>query len=524
VSHPTAQDRSKIRVSPAGVKAQSVAVRPFLPAILIGTLTVTAIVAACGQDRLARASDDVSVVSGEPSVSSGLPGVDRGDGGSDGGANFGSAAPYQVDSFQQQAVQKVDILWVIDNSSSMDLKQTRVQANFQSFIQFLVQQQIDFHLGVVTTDIYDPKQSGKLVNAARLTHPWISSTDANPVVAFQQNASVGTTGSGDEKPLLAGMLALTAPLSPATPSSSSANCAVESDGGVDCFLRASAPLYTIVLSDEEDSSCAPIYNTDIAADGGVIARASEGCNDGAALQSGYGNIDYWSRFYSGAVGTNTSSRLAAIVANDDTVNDCATVFAHDCDRFNVASACGSANPQCATTPSHPCCIALNSCYTDIQQKAQWCAANFKLVTNVSKQSIAPYYILSGSWPGCVSYSSSGTVDFTAYAADRTVAVAAATGGVATSICQQDYTPALASLGLQAAGLRTDFPISRAPVSGSILVTVNGVAQAAGASTWQYVRCNGTTPLNVIRFASPPAAGAKVAASYYVNVRGLGTCP
>jgi hypothetical protein len=510
VSQPTAQDRSKIRVSLASVKAQSVAVRRLLPAILIGTLVAFA--SACGQDRLARANDAVSVVSGEPSVSSGLPGVDRGDGGSDGGANFGSAAPYQVDSFQQQAVQKVDILWVIDNSSSMDLKQTRVKANFQSFIQFLVQQQIDFHLGVVTTDIYDPKQSGKLVNAARLSHPWISATDANPVVAFQQNASVGTSGSGDEKPLLAGMLALTAPLSPASPSSSAANCAAEADGGVDCFLRPNAPLYTIVLSDEEDSSCSPIN------------ASSEGCNDAAASQSGYGNIDYWSRFYSGAVGTNTQSRLAAIVANENTVNDCAAVFAHDCDQFNIASNCGSANPQCATTPGHPCCIALNACYTDIQQKAQWCAANFKLVTNASKQTIAPYYTLSGSWPGCVSHNSSGGIDFTAFAADRTAAVAAATGGVATSICQQDYTPALASLGLQAAGLRTDFPISRAPVSGSILVTVNGVAQAAGASTWQYVRCNGTTPLNVIRFASPPAAGAKVVSSYYVNVRGLGTCP
>ncbi len=306
------------------------------------------------------------------------------------------------------------------------------------------------------------------------------------------------------------------------PDAGAANCAGLSDGGVECFLRPNTPLYTIVLSDEEDSSCAPILPD------------TEGCDDGQATLSGYGPIAYWDRFYAGAVGTNTSSRLAAIVANDDTVNDCASIFAHDCDQFGVNSACSGTNPDCQLPAnlSNPCCSALNACYNDIQYKAQWCAANFQLVQNSSGQSVAPYFTLTGTstacpsgscWTGCVSYQPDGGVDFTAFSADRTSAVAAATGGVSTSICQDDYTPALANLGLQAAGLRTDFPLSRAPVAGSITVTVNGVAQAAGASTWQYVQCNGMTPANEIQFASPPAAGAQIAASYYVNVTGLGTC-
>jgi len=517
VSALTRRDRTKIRVSLASIRRESARVQRSLPIALI--VAALALAGACGNDRLQRASDDVSVVSGVPSVGTGLPGVDRSDAGPDGGVVYGSAAPFQVDTFAQQTVQQVDILWIIDNSSSMDVKQARVKANFVTFMQFLLQQQIDFHLGVVTTDIYDPTQSGRLVNLAGLKHPWIAATDPAPASEFVLNASVGTSGSGDEKPLLGGMLALTAPLSPATPAlpdAGAANCAPLSDGGIECFLRPNAPLYTIVLSDEEDSSCSPIYSSG--------ANSSEGCDDATAALSGYGSIEYWSRFYSGAVGATNTSRLAAIVANEDTENQCATVFAHDCDQFGVNAACGAGtNPACAPGDQHACCVALNACYADIQSKAQWCANHFLVVHDPSSQAVvSPYFQLSGAWTGCVSYAPDGGVDFTAFSADRTAGVAAATGGVATSICQSDYTPALANLGLAAAGLRTDFPLSRAPVEGSISVTVGGVA--AASNSWTYERCSGTTPTNVIHFAAPPAAGVKVVASYYVNVRGLGTCP
>ncbi len=516
---PDTRRRSKIRVSPGRLTRKSAGVRRYLPWLVMLVPLAMVVAGACGQDRLQRANDNVSVVTGTPTVSSGLPGVSYG--AADGGVSYGSAAPFQVDSFRQQSVQKIDILWVIDNSSSMDLKQARVKANFVSFMQFLVQQQIDFHLGVVTTDIYDPKQSGRLVNLAGLSHPWIASSDPAPASEFVLNASVGTRGSGDEKPLLAGMLALTAPLSPAVPArpdAGAANCAALADGGAECFLRADAQLYTIVLSDEEDSSCAPIYSSG--------ANSGEGCNDAQANLSGFGSIDYWSRFYTGAVGATNTSRLAAIVANEDTQHDCATVFAHDCDRFGVTASCGAGtNPACAPGDQHACCVALNACYSDIQGKAQWCAAHFSVVHDPASQAVvAPYYQLSGGWTGCVAYASDGGVDFTAFSADRTAGVATATGGVATSICQSDYTPALANLGLQAAGLRTDFPLSRAPVSGSISVTVGDAGVASGAGTWKYVRCAGATPVNEIEFTSPPAAGVDVVTNYYVDVRGLGTCP
>lgn len=482
-------------------------------------LPLLVVAGACGNDRLRRAGEQVEVASGTPTVGTGLPGVDRADGG-DGGTIFGSAAPYQVDSFDQQQVQKVDILWVIDNSFSMQAKQDRVKANFVSFMQFLTDQQIDYHLGVVTTDTYSGKESGRLVNNAALAKPWIDLAAGNPQVAFVANASVGTGGTSDEKPLFAAMQALTPPLSPATPKlpdAGAANCAGLADGGIECFLRPEAPLYTIIVSDEEDSSCAPINS------------ANEGCDNAAATLSGYGSIEYWSRFFSGIKGLGGTSRVAAIVANDSSAHDCAATFGRWCDRYGANTKCTGAQPDChlGTNAANPCCAALRACSADLQEKAQYCFLNLTPASGPTTS-----YSIGGSWTGCVANAADGGIDFTAYTADRTARVAEATGGIATSICQTDYTPALAKLGLQASGLRSDFPLSRAPIPSSVAVLVNGVQVAQGATTWSYVGCESPPPpgpsphppANVVRFESPPAAGAKVAVSYNVNVRGLGACP
>ena len=499
-----------------------------LAPLLVLLPLAAAMAGACGNDKLRRAGEQVQAVSGNPAVGQGLPGVDRLDGGADAGV-FGSAAPFQVDSFEQQQVSKVDILWVIDNSFSMQAKQDRVKANFVSFTKFLTEQHIDYHLGVVTSDVYDPKQSGRLVNFAGLPRPWIDADAGDPQVAFIQNASVGTGGSGDERPLMAGMLALTAPLSPATPDSpdaGAANCANKSGGGFECFLRPDAPLYTIIVSDEEDTSCAPVNNQ------------QEGCDNAAANLTGYGSIEYWSRFYAGVKGAGGTSRVAAIVANENTAHDCATVFAHVCDARQVATQCTGAVPNCnlGQNSTNPCCQALRLCHNDLAEKAQYCT-----LTNVLQTfpdggiggGVAPYFRIGGSFNGCVATDPfDGGVDFTAWSATRSAAVATNTGGVATSICESNYTPALARLGLQAAGLRSDFPLSRAPIPSSLVVQVAGVTVPHGPAAWEFVGCEVPPPAgplphppaNVIRFASPPPAGAKVTASYNVNVRGLGACP
>ena len=482
---------------------------------------------ACGNDHVRRAAEVVEVVGGTPTVSTGLPEVGRGDGGLD--ASFGPSAPFQVDIFDQQQAQQVDILWVIDNSPGMKIKQDRITANIHSFTQFLEAQQIDSHLGVITTDIFNPHQSGRLSNTAGLPQPWINAdAGTNAEALFVINVDAGFQG-GEERGFLAGMMALTAPLSPpldsANPDAGAANCARLANGQVDCFLRPSAPLYTIIVSDEEEKSCAPLR-------GGY--PANEGCDDAAirASPTGYGTTDYWSRFYSGVKGTGVVSKLAAITATDTSFHDCATEFAGYCDALTKTT-CGPGDPpwcgKCAASPpdctqaanlNNPCCYQLysqpdvNSCSGSIFAKAQWC--------NVVPTSpwAPPYYGVTGSWNGCKSVGTDGGIEFTAYTGQRYMTVAQNTSGIATSICDQDYTPSLARLGLQASGLRSDFPLSRTPLAGSVTLQLTPASGAA----WSYVGCENHVPINVVRFASPPPPGTRIAVSYDVNVRGLGACP
>ena len=57
-----------------------------------------------------------------------------------------------VDIFEQNGAAKADILWVIDNSESMLEEQRRISNGFASFFRTLLESQVDYHIGVVTTD------------------------------------------------------------------------------------------------------------------------------------------------------------------------------------------------------------------------------------------------------------------------------------------------------------------------------------------------------------------------------------
>ena len=467
-----------------------------------------ALLVACGNDQVRRAAEEVQVVGGTPTVGQDLPGVERGDGGAD--ASFGPAAPFQVDIFDQAQLSQVDILWVVDNSSSMQAKQDRLKNNIHSFMQYLEAQQIDYHLGVVSTDTYDPRQSGHLQNDAGLPQPWINSdAGVNAESYFFGNIGLGQLGSGDEKGLLGAMMALTPPLSSGNPDAGAANCARLSNGGVDCFVRPGAALYTVIISDEEDSSCRPLQ------DGGVNPLMNgEGCVDGEIRLSadGYGTTDYWSRFFQGAKDGGVS-RIAAIVATDPTQRDCAGEFAQFCD--SAVPKCSGNTLDCHANATGACCSAIYQCDRDIFAKAQRCH-----IQPTPASGPTTGYAITGQWNGCTSRATDGGVDFTAINAPRYQAVAQATGGIASSICDQDYTPALSKLGLQASGLRSDFPLSRAPLAGPVTVTL----QPAAVLSWTYVKCDNTNaPLNVVRFSTPPPPGTKVTVSYDVDVHGV-KCP
>jgi outer membrane biosynthesis protein TonB len=155
---------------------------------------------------------------------------------------------------QQPEKGKVDILWVIDDSGSMGWAQSALAAKFESFASKLTEANIDFHLGLTTTNMCDPKgkldefcpksvstssvaQRGNLVAVPNSTTKYLSSGQSSVVSAFKSMAMVGTNGSSLEQGLSAAKYAVMNSL----PGKFNAG-----------FLRTDARLSLIVLSDEED--------------------------------------------------------------------------------------------------------------------------------------------------------------------------------------------------------------------------------------------------------------------------------
>lgn len=130
---------------------------------------------------------------------------------------------------------KVDILWVIDNSGSMLTKQQNLANSFDSFAQVFLDKGFDFHMAIITTDTRATPtgQAGEFQGAT----PVLTSTTANFSSTFKTNVVVGALGDAAAKSLDATELALGSTLLAGT----NAN-----------FLRSDAHLAIIYLSDADD--------------------------------------------------------------------------------------------------------------------------------------------------------------------------------------------------------------------------------------------------------------------------------
>jgi hypothetical protein len=185
----------------------------------------------------------------------------------DSGSTFQQAASYQT--------RKIDVLWVIDNSGSMQSSQDNLTANFASFINEFQKKGYDFHMAVTGTDAWRAKYMNTgtatgLANATILsrartgrinfaTSPYSQATDSgvniidsltpNLSQVFVTNATQGINGTGDERAF------------------SSMKVFLDYSANSD-FRRPDAFLAVIIISDEDDFSgntSYPIfsdYNTD----------------------------------------------------------------------------------------------------------------------------------------------------------------------------------------------------------------------------------------------------------------------
>jgi hypothetical protein len=141
-----------------------------------------------------------------------------------------------TDTFYQEPPANVDILWVVDDSPSMQQEQEEVANRFENFIYTFEETNIDFHIGVVTTDMDEDNPD----RAALIGNPPVLTPEvANYRDLFVQRVQVGVSGSDMEKGLEAAYQAVTEPM------------ISDRNSG---FLRSDAVLSVIVVSDENDCS------------------------------------------------------------------------------------------------------------------------------------------------------------------------------------------------------------------------------------------------------------------------------
>lgn len=138
------------------------------------------------------------------------------------------------ESFVQEPLPKVDILWVIDNTPSMADEQAALAGAMGSFTNALSQLGLAWQAGVVTTTVNGP-DAGRLQG-----DPWILTSDVLDLeAALAALTSVGTDEDAEEAGLGAAFLALTEPLR---------------SGDNRAFRRDDAVLHVVVLSDGDDES------------------------------------------------------------------------------------------------------------------------------------------------------------------------------------------------------------------------------------------------------------------------------
>lgn len=147
----------------------------------------------------------------------------------------------QVDTFDQNIRRKVDVLLVVDNSCSMIDEQNKLADNFDNFIEQFLVAEVDYQIGVVTTDMVDETQSGRLVGDTKIITSAMDFDLARDT--FVDNVKVCATGSGFERGLMAAEAALSEPI------------ISEENAG---FLRDDAALSIVFVSDEEDGSARPV--------------------------------------------------------------------------------------------------------------------------------------------------------------------------------------------------------------------------------------------------------------------------
>ncbi|MDP2339438.1 MAG: hypothetical protein Q8O67_00660 [Deltaproteobacteria bacterium] len=327
------------------------------------------------------------------------------------------AALEQPDVFTQKGAAQVDILWMIDNSGSMAAEQEKVAERFNQFFNQLIISQVDYHIGVITSD---PDEGGVLRQyggpavqscaACRFITKDVPCDDPNVDIStlnteaeieaklaadcpaqlvFRKLIKVGIEGSSFEEGFTQAATALGArTVDPVTGFPDG----IAPPENVD-FQRADASLYIVFVSDEEEGAK----------------------QDGSPVR-------YYQRLFEGLKQAGNENNVAVAAITGYPIEDAPAPLEEVCDILATTfdNNPGNDDPRAATVKE-----ALR---------------NFR--------------------NGCLDVEST-SADDAAFAelGGRYIELACRTGGVIANMCEADYTTALDALGANAAGLLRKFTIS-----------------------------------------------------------------
>ena len=143
-----------------------------------------------------------------------------------------------TDTFVQTAVSAADVLWVVDNSCSMWEEQTALADAFSSFMGWFSSTDLDYHLGVISTDMDDLREQGRLHEDGGTLWIDTSFSEDDALNSFAARAQMGVSGSTSER----GRDAVYAAID------------THGEGANAGFYREDAALSVVAISDEEDVS------------------------------------------------------------------------------------------------------------------------------------------------------------------------------------------------------------------------------------------------------------------------------
>ena len=330
----------------------------------------------------------------------------------------------QPDVFKQKGAARVDILWMVDNSGSMEAEQKKIAERFGEFFNQLIISQVDYHIGVVTSD---PSEGGVLraysgaavdgcsgcrfiSSAVPCNNPdvdvssFASEADKNAVLAsecpaqlvFRNLINVGIRGSTFEEGFPQAAAAVGASTIDPNTGFPSGQVPAENVG----FLRADAALYVIFVSDEEEG-------------------AKE---DGTPVR-------YYQRLFESLKGAGNENNVTVAAITG----------------YPLEAVSGGAPP-----------VALDQVCAILETTFDNNPGNDDPQAALVKETLRDFRT-----NGCVDVEA-GADDDNAFAevGGRYIELACRTGGVVANMCEGDYSTALDALGANAAGLLRKFTISQ----------------------------------------------------------------